>query len=192
VVDLENPKEVADKELVAAALISPDEFGEIVTRYWNRLFAYVRRTTYFTQEDIEDILQDVFVKVYRFLNDYDNSMAFSTWIYQITRNTIIDEIRKRKSRPVSARLENEELLKFLRSGVDIKKEMEAGDALEKVRKIMEDLPFKYREALVLRFLEEKTYEEIMDILKIPKGTVAAIISRGRLMVITEAKKQNII
>jgi RNA polymerase sigma-70 factor (ECF subfamily) len=192
VVDSENPKEVADKELVAAALISPDEFGEIVARYWNRLFAYVRRTTYFTQEDIEDVLQEVFVKVYRFLNDYDNSMTFSTWIYQIARNTIIDEIRKRKARPESVRLENEELLKFFRSGIDLKREIEAGDSLEKIKKIMDDLPFKYREALVLRFLEEKTYEEIMDILKLPKGTVAALVSRGRQMVIAEAKKQNII
>ena len=129
----EKKTESTDKELTELALANPDDFGALVDRYWSRLFSYVRRTTYFTKEDIEDILQEVFVKVYRYLNDYDNSMTFSTWIYQITRNTVIDEIRKRKSRPQSMRLETEDLLKFLRSGADITKEMEAGDTLEKVK-----------------------------------------------------------
>ena len=57
---------------------------------------------------------------------------------------------------------------------------------------MDDLPFKYQEVLILRFLEEKTYEEIMDILKLPKGTVASLVSRGRQMIFNEAKKQSII
>ena len=180
-----------DKKLVAAAKLNPDGFAGIVDRYWNRLFGFVRRTSYFSQEDIEDILQDVFVKVYRYLNDYDDSMGFSTWIYRITRNTVIDEIRKRKSRPAVFQLENEELLKVLRSSLDIERELTASDSLNKIKKIIYGLPFNYREVLILRFLEEKDYSEIMDILELPKGTVAALISRGRKMILEEASKQGI-
>ncbi|MDQ1283730.1 MAG: hypothetical protein QG620_78 [Patescibacteria group bacterium] len=182
----------ADKKLVAAAKINPDAFAGIVDRYWNRLFGFVRRISYFSQEDIEDILQEVFVKVYRYLNGYDDSMAFSTWIYQITRNTVIDQIRKRKARPISIQLETEELLQMLRCGLDIKKELETSDLLEKVKKIIFGLPANYREVLILRFLEEKDYGEIMDILELPKGTVASLINRGRKMMLEEAKKQKIV
>jgi len=188
----ENNSGNADKILVAAARKNPEEFGGIVDRYWKRLFAYIRRTTYFSQEDIEDILQEVFIKVYRFLNDYDESMTFSTWIYQITRNTIIDEIRKRKTRPQAIQLESEELLAVLKSSLDTEKEALNNDSLEKIRSIILNLPFNYREVLILRFLEEKDYNEIMDIVKSPKGTVAALINRGRKMVFEEAKKQGII
>ena len=87
---------------------NPDHFQGIMDRYWKRLFGYIRRVSYFSQEDIEDILQEVFLKVYRFLNDYDEKMAFSTWIYRIAHHSLIDEIRKRKSRPKHIWLEAEE------------------------------------------------------------------------------------
>jgi len=184
----------ADKDnlLVAAAKDNPDAFGGIVDRYWNRLFCFIRRISYFSQEDIEDILQEVFIKVYRYLNDYDDSMTFSTWIYHITRNTVIDQIRKRKSRPISIQLETDELLQMLRSSLDMERDLFANDSLEKIKKIIYELPFNYREVLILRFLEEKNYNEIMDILEMPKGTVAALINRGRKLVLEEARKQKIV
>jgi RNA polymerase sigma-70 factor (ECF subfamily) len=181
-----------DKRLVSATKMNPDKFEEIVNRYWNRLFGFVRRISYFSQEDIEDILQEVFIKIYRNLNDYDDTLTFSTWVYQIARNTVIDEIRKKKSRPMTTQLEVEEISKVFRSSLDIQKELVTADSLVKVRKIIHDLPLKYREVLILRFLEEKDYGEIMDILRLPKGTVAALISRGRKLIIKEAKNQTII
>jgi RNA polymerase sigma-70 factor, ECF subfamily len=187
----EEKNKMTDRELVEAAKENPDVFGEIVDRYWKRLFSFIRRTSYFSQEDIEDILQEVFIKVYRYLNDYDSDMAFSTWIYQISRNTVIDEIRKKKSRPQTVQMETQDLLKFLKSSLDIQKEISNADFLEKIRKIIFDLPYNYREVLILRFLEEKNYEEIMDILKKPKGTVAALINRGRKMLLEKAKEQKL-
>lgn len=181
-----------DKMLVEAAKVNPEEFGGIVTRYWNRLFSFIRRTSYFSQEDIEDILQEVFIKVYKYLNDYDDSMAFSTWIYHITRNTVIDEIRKRKARPIALQLEAEEIVKVIRSSLDMEKELIVNDSLDKIKEIIYGLPFNYREVLILRFLEEKEYSEIMDILELPKGTVAALINRGRKLIWEKAKKQKII
>lgn len=178
--------------MIERAKINPDDFQVIVSRYYHRLFGYLKRTFYFSHEDLEDLLQEVFIKVYRFINDYDETMAFSTWIYQIARNCAIDEIRKRKSRPTTVSLEPDETLKFFRSGTDLEAQLIMGDQLKKVKEIIQQLPLKYREAMVLRFLEEKSYEEIMDILQKPKGTVAALISRGRELLKNKAIEQGMI
>ncbi|KKP85230.1 MAG: RNA polymerase, sigma-24 subunit, ECF subfamily [Candidatus Moranbacteria bacterium GW2011_GWF2_35_54] len=175
-----------------AAIKNPDEFQAIVTRYWSRLFCYIRRMSYFSQEDIEDILQEVFIKIYRYLNDYDTEMTFSTWVYQITRNATIDEIRKRKARPSTIWLEDEDLVKVLKSSLNMEKEYVNADSLEKIKDIIVNLPDKYKEVLMLRFIEEKSYEEIMDIVQLPKGTIASLVNRGRKIILTEAKNKKII
>jgi RNA polymerase sigma-70 factor, ECF subfamily len=169
----------SDKELVEAAKVDPDAFGLIVNRYWNRLFAYVKRTSYFSQEDIEDILQEVFIKIYKYLNDYDDSFEFSTWTYRITHNYVIDTIRKKNVRPQSANMDAEELANVLRSNLDTEKEILTHDAFDALKESIDHLPYKYRDVLTLRFLEEKEYTEIMDILQLPKGTVASLINRGK-------------
>lgn len=182
----------SDEQLVFLAKKNPDDFRAIMVRYWNRLFGYVKRMSYFSQEDIEDILQEVFMKIYRYLNDYDSSMTFSTWIYKITRNCVIDEIRKRKSRPKDVWLEANEWRNVFRDKLNLEKELSAKISLEKVIKIIEKLPFEYKEVLILRFLEEKNYEEIMDILQKPKGTVASLIARGRILLLKEIKEKAIV
>jgi RNA polymerase sigma-70 factor (ECF subfamily) len=148
--------------------------------------------SYFSQEDIEDILQEVFIKIYKYLNDYDDSMAFSTWVYQITRNATIDEIRKRKSRPETTWLENEDLVKVLKSSLNLEKEYINNDSIEKIKNIIVQMPDKYREVLILRFIEEKSYEEIMDIVQLPKGTIASLINRGRKIIVDQAKEKGIV
>lgn len=184
-------KDSSDKELVEATKINPDAFGLIVDRYWNRLFAYVRRTSYFSQEDIEDILQEVFIKIYRYISDYDGSFAFSTWTYRITRNHVIDEIRKKKSRPESAGIDPEELANVLRSNLDTEKDVFTQDVMKKLKTSINNLPYKYREVLILRFLEEKEYSEIMDILQLPKGTVASLINRGKKFLKEDLEKNHV-
>lgn len=181
--------EKLDSELVELSKTDPDVFGELVARYERRLFAFVRRISYFPQEDIEDIIQETFIKVYKNLNGFDDSFKFSTWIYRIARNTTFDAIRKKHTRPQSARLEDEELLKIFRSGVDLEKEMVVTDDLNKIRKIIDKMPINYKEIFILKFIEEKSYEEIMDIVKKPKGTIATFISRGRKMIEKEMEKK---
>ena len=181
-----------DQQLVALAKLNPDDFQGIMVRYWNQLFAYVRRMSYFSQEDIEDILQEVFIKVYRYLNDYDETMTFSTWIYKITRNCVIDEIRKRKARPKDTFLEAQEWQTVFRDKLNLEKSVAVKFSLEKIKRIIDKLPFEYKEVLLLRFLEEKEYEEIMDILQKPKGTVASLIARGRKKLLEEISLQKVV
>lgn len=172
---------ISDNDLVEMSKKNADNFGELVRRYQKQLFYYIKRISYFTDEDIEDILQNVFIKIYQNLNNFDADLKFSTWAYQITRNATIDSIRFKQARPQTIDLEQEDLVRFFKSAENVEKEFVKKDNWKKIRQVINDLPFKYREVLVLKFLEEKNYEEIMDILKKPKGTVATLINRGRRM-----------
>lgn len=180
---MKNIQAAADKELVALSIKSPDNFGILMGRYWDCLFRFIRRISYFEKEDIEDILQESFIKIYKNLNAFDDSLKFSTWAYQIAHNATIDAIRKKSVRPQSAGLEEADLMKIFKSEENPEKDLIFKESVDKIRKAIEKLPIKYREALVLRFLEEKTYDEMVDILKKPKGTVASLVNRGRKMVI---------
>ncbi|TSC94849.1 MAG: RNA polymerase sigma-70 factor, ECF subfamily [Candidatus Berkelbacteria bacterium Athens1014_28] len=88
-----------DNELVEASKSNPEIFGELILRYQERLFRFIRRISYFCIEDIDDIVQETFIKAYRSLNIFDTDLKFSTWIYQIARNATIDAIRKKQTRP---------------------------------------------------------------------------------------------
>jgi len=182
---MKNLQKATDEQLTGLSIKNPDNFGILISRYWKCLFRYVRRISYFEKEDIEDILQETFIKVYKNINSFDNSLKFSTWIYQITRNTVIDAIRKKSVRPQSAGLENDDLMKIIKSNESPEKDIIFKEDLEKIKEVISELPIKYREVLVLRFLEEKTYEEMVDILKKPKGTVASLVNRGKKMVASE-------
>lgn len=174
--------EVTDNELVELAKKNPESFGELVMRYQDRLFRYVRRISYFGEEDVKDIVQEVFLKIYLSLNIFDGDLKFSTWAYQIARNATIDAIRKKQSRPQTVCLEATDMVKILRADEDIQFDLETQDSIEKMKKIIDSLPYKYREVMILRFLEDKSYEEIIDIIQKPKGTVAALLNRGKKMI----------
>ena len=178
-----------DNELVEFSKTNPDAFGELVRRYQDRLFRYVRRISYFGNEDGEDIVQEVFLKMYRGLNSFDGTLKFSTWAYGITHNAVIDAIRRKQSRPQTVYFEAEDIMKLFPSEEDLGAHIEAKEAVEILRRSIEELPYKYREAMVLRFLEEKSYEEMMDILQKPKGTVATLVARGRKILVDRARKE---
>ncbi len=182
----------SDEDLVEKILQNPENLSFLVDRYWQQLFWFVKRISYFSAEDIDDILQDVFIKVYKNINNFDNSYKFSTWIFQITRNTTIDAIRKSNSRIQEISLDKNDLKLFLfDKGLGIDKKIINREKLEEIKKIISSLPFKYREVMILKFLEEKNYEEIMDIIKKPKGTVASLLNRGRNIFIEKAKEKKL-
>jgi len=180
-----------DSELIAAARKNPEAFGLIMERYQAPLFAYVRRISQLSKEEIEDLLQEIFIKIYQNINEYDETLKFSSWAYRVAHNHVVDNFRKMGARPRTRGLEEDELVFFLRSSVNLEKEFLSKDCLEKVEKCINHLPANYREILILRFLEEKNYEEIMDILKKSKGTIATLIARGRERLRSDMKSQGI-
>lgn len=172
-----------DAELVILSLKEPDSFGELVDRYETKLFRYVRRLSSLEKEAIEDILQEAFIKVYTNLNDYNPKYTFSAWAYRITHNEAINYLRKNKKQmtlPMETDdQETRNLIDALQSPSDVAKEVSTKDMTKKIKEAINLLPPKYREVLVLRYMEDLEYKEISDILRIPMGTVATTINRAK-------------
>lgn len=179
-----------DGELIELAKNDPEIFGVLMERYEKQLYHYIRRIGQLRQEDAEDLLQEVFIKIYQKLNEYTEVLKFSSWAYRIAHNHVIDYFRKMNSRPQLSALQDEEWEKLIASSVEMENDFINRDCAEKIKLAISDLPMKYKEVLILRYVEEKEYEEIMDILKKPKGSVATLIARGKTMLIREMHKNN--
>lgn len=166
-----------DYELVALTLEDSAYFAHIIDRYRRQLQHYIRRISGLGAEDSEDVLQEVFIKIYKNLNGFNQKLKFSSWAYRIAHNTTMSEMRKRKVRPISY-VEPEDLVRIA-DQLDISDEVEKNDEKNEIKGLLGQLDKKYRDVLVLKFLEEKDYKEISDILKIPEGTVATRINRAK-------------
>lgn len=180
-----------DEELVKMALESQDCFLYLMERYQKKLLSYIIRISGFSREDAEDILQEVFIKVYVNLNSFDGDLKFSSWIYRITHNEVINTYRKKKARPQSVMDLDDDFLNNLVSDLKADGNIDARYLRENVKKVLEKIDPRYREVLVLRFWEDRDYNEISDILKKPMGTVATLISRAKTSFQEELERQNI-
>lgn len=181
-----------DEELVELVLTNEDNFSYLIKRYEGKLISYILRISNISFEEAEDILQEVFIKVYQNINEFDPSLKFSSWIYRITHNQVISNFRKNKARPQSAFGDvSDEKFHNLASDLDIIEEADQKILQKNIKKILEKIDIKYREVLVLKFIEEKSYQEISDILKKPMGTVATLINRAKKEFQKELDKQEI-
>lgn len=192
---MKNLKEKTDSQLVTEALKNADAFEPLVNRYEEKLKRYIRRLSGLDQESIEDILQETFIKIYVNLNDYDPDYKFSSWAYRITHNEAVNFLRKNK-KVITLPLETDDeeagnLIDILKSNVDLEEELSRKDLIAKIQKGISMLPDKYREILVLRYMEDLDYREISDILRIPMGSVATLINRAKEKFRQIAEKLNL-
>lgn len=174
-------KPLSDTELVQKALAQDiDAFGELIERYQEKLTRYILRISYFSPAEAEEILQEVFLKAWKNLNDFDQSLSFSSWIYRITHNHTISQFRKSKSRGQDKQINLDDQLFQIKShdeelGEQFDKKMQA----DAVKEALQEMSDQYREVLILRYFEDKSYDEISDILKKPMGTVATLVNRAK-------------
>jgi RNA polymerase sigma-70 factor, ECF subfamily len=174
-----NPQ--SDEELVAICLSEDKEaFGILVERYEDRLSRYIRRISRLRSEDIEDLLQIVFLKVWQNLQSFKPHLKFSSWIYRIAHNETLTYIRNGKSGAHGHMLDiDKEVLQNIASEIDVFKDASKEHDGEVLRKVLAKLPQDQYDVIVLKFFEEKSYDEISDILTIPPGTVATRINRAK-------------
>lgn len=170
-----------DNELVKLTLQNQDYFLHIVNRYEAKLLRFILRISNVSVDEAKDLLQEVFIKTYQNLNGYDPSLKFSSWIYRITRNHVISHYRKNKNKQTLVSSDvNDELLNNLISDFDIVKVVDQQILSQKILKILNKLDDKYKEVIVLKYFEEKSYNEISDIIKKPQGTVATYLNRAKI------------
>ncbi len=177
IITLENCKELNDHELVMKSLENLDYFSCLYRRYEGELLRYIVRISGIDGDEAQDVLQESFIKIWRNLNEFDKDLKFSSWIYRIVHNETVSQMRKKISYGKDKTIDAELCRNLLAD------ETEPASALEgkigKALEILEYLPEKYRQVLVLKFLQQKSYEEISDILRIPLGTVAIRINRAK-------------
>lgn len=170
-----------DIEMVQLALREQAFFAHIISRYEAKLDRYIRRLGIHDEEDRVDVLQEIFIKVYRNLNSFDQSLRFSSWIYRIAHNEAISWYRKRNARPEGHMvIDSDDVFNFLStkeesSEVKFDKEINA----DKLAQALEQIDEKYRAVIMLRYFEHKDYNEISDILQIPLGSVGTLLHRGK-------------
>lgn len=173
-----------DALLVKKALVNSEEFGRIIEKYQEPLKRYIRRIARPNNDDLDILLQDVFIKVYENLNDFDQTLAFSSWVYRITHNESIDFLRKKKRYggsldDTTGDDETTTMADSIVADTDIVGDADKAYIKKCIEAVLDDIEPKYRSVLVLKFLEEKDYNDISDILRKPPGTVATLIHRAK-------------
>jgi RNA polymerase sigma-70 factor (ECF subfamily) len=138
-----------------------------------------------SHDDAMDLSQEVFIKVYKSLNKFKEEASFFTWIYRITHNICIDEIRKKK-KVVSISLDEEYesdngniSRQFADNSLGPLEQLEIKEDMVILKKAIVKLSPQHRVALIMRDIQGMTYEQISEILKCPQGTVKSRINRAR-------------
>ncbi len=180
---MEDSSLVSDKDLVVSSLKNPEDFVYLIRRYEDAISRYVRRRSKATAADASDIVQEIFIKVYRNLNDFDTGLSFSSWIYRIAHNSIIDWYRKEKKRDyISIDEEDSGILSSLAGNESADGFTLTEEIKKEITEILEEMDSNYKDVLVLRFFEDKSYEEISDIMQIPVSAVGVKINRAKKIV----------
>ena len=152
-------------------------FGELISRYEAKLKRYARKFLS-RPDDIEDLVQDVFIKAYTNIQSFDVTLRFSPWIYRIAHNTFVNEL-KRKGKYGSSFFDSETILPFIQGDETADKETLSDERKVEVEALLETLSPKYREVIVLHYFEDLSYLEISDVLQISVSAVGVRITRAR-------------
>ena len=155
---------------------------DIVSAFSRRIFNLAYRFTS-SVDAAEDLTQDVFIRIYKTLDQYDAKQGdLANWLMRLARNLIIDDYRHRQRNPQNSMADAVDDHQYhLRAvGNSAHKEVERKELAAQVQQGIDKLPDDLRTCVILRDIEELTYAEIVDVLKIPEGTVKSRINRGRI------------
>jgi len=174
------PAPAEDTALVEETLAgNQTSFQLLVERYQSRIFALTRHYTR-NQVEVEDLVQETFLKAYGRLASFQHQSSFYTWLYRIAVNTILDSIKRRGRSPVQS-VEDPELV----ADPSPTRCPGPGAALEReevsrvTHEVLQQMPEIFRTVLVLREFEERSYQDIADTLGISIGTVESRLFRAR-------------
>ncbi len=170
--------EKSDEEIVCLVQSGKtDFFGVLIERYEEKIKRYARKFLS-NKEDTDDIIQTIFIKAYVNIQSFDIKRKFSSWLYRIAHNELVNHLKKRKFFssfdfdvffPHSVRLHDNET----------EKEVNRQEIQKTIDKCLGELDIRYREPIILYYLEELSYKEIADILHLPISTIGVRLSRGK-------------
>jgi len=160
----------------------PDRYSEIIDRYRGKLFAYLYCLVG-QKDEVDDLLQNVFIKTYKNLNRFDQKRKFSSWIYRIAHNEAVNHIKRKYLKKfvswedvVTAK----DKLEMSKLKDDAGEEWIRKERIKEVHDIVDRLPVKYKQVLILRYFSGKSYKEMADILGKSTNTVGTLINRAKI------------
>jgi RNA polymerase sigma-70 factor (ECF subfamily) len=169
-------------DILIARCLDGDQaaWDEIVRQHWRKVFnlayKFVGR-----HDEAEDLTQDIFLKIFKALHTFDRRANFQTWLISISRNLCIDHYRSvRKERETMARDVDASDLSPVSRDRGPHGQLEQVDLRHLIKRALAELPPALRQAVILRDLQEFSYQEIAEQLGLPEGTVKSRINRGRL------------
>jgi len=168
-----------------------ERYGEIIDRYRGKLFAYLYCLVG-QKDETEDILQNVFIKAYKNLNRFDQARKFSSWIYRIAHNEAVNHIkRKYLKKFVSWEdiVTSKDKLEMSSIEDNANEKWIKKERIKEVHDIVDQLPVKYKQVLILRYFSGKSYKEMAEIIGKPVNTVGTLINRAKERLHEEIKKE---
>lgn len=175
-----------DYQLVLRALNEKDQraYTELMGRYKDSVYFMLLKMVN-NSDDAEDLTIETFSKAFKRLDQYTPQFAFSTWLFKIASNHSIDFIRKKRIKAISIDqgFSNEDgesyVIPVKEDSLDPEESMQKDERVQRMRDVVEKLKPRYKRLVELRYFEEKSYEEISEILELPLGTVKAQLFRAR-------------
>src|SRR5438552_6489842 len=169
-----------DKELVAASKAGDhDAFAQLVQHHQRRVFNLVFRMLQ-QYEEANEVTQETFLAAWQGLPTFRGDARFSTWLYRIAYNCALKQLEQRKrDRAIQVELQTEEMVTSSTQEQRVDAEIESRARQALVHEQLANLPAKYRIVLVLRHLQDMTYEEMAEILTMPIGTIKTHLFRAR-------------
>lgn len=176
-------------ELIERCLAGDQHAWEQIVRlHWRKVFNVAYKFVG-KHDEAEDLTQDIFLKIFKSLSSFDRRANFQTWLISVSRNLCIDHYRSvRKERETIDRDVDPGDLMPVSVEVSPYAALEARDRVTMLRQAMTALPETLRTAVLLRDIQELTYQEIADQLQLPEGTVKSRINRGRTELARQIKR----
>ncbi|EKE19926.1 MAG: hypothetical protein ACD_8C00084G0003 [uncultured bacterium] len=174
---------VSDEDMVQRAKTNKECFSCLVERYDRKMKTYVKRITGASEETAQDIVQEVFFKVYTNLDKFDCDMKFSSWIYRIAHNQAVNKYlyeKKRKTESITWD-DNGELKSNIKDTHDAWKQIQQNDINETLHVALGGVSEKYQEVITLNYFQGKSYQEISSQLDKPVNTIGTMLNRGKRM-----------
>jgi len=184
---------ISDQDLVARTAAGDDDaYRILVERYSDFVYTVVLRVVR-NEEDAEDVAQEAFVRAHGAISKFRGDSKFSSWLYRIAVNRALTHLKRRKRRPDTVEVSSSPRVEAevsSRTCVDDPSVRVLDEEFrERVRAAVAKLPPRYRAAVTLFYLEERSYKEVADILGVPMGTLKTHLHRARAILKGELRSE---
>jgi RNA polymerase sigma-70 factor (ECF subfamily) len=179
-------EEIDEKELVKLCKRNDESaMTQLIEMYQDKLFALVSSKIY-EKQDVEDVLQDIFIEIIKSLKRFKYKCSLTTWVYKIAHNIISKYIRDTKNikdKTISIESYNEEeYLEIPDISFNPERGLEKEEIKEIIKEAVKSLPYEYKSALCLRIFDNLSYKEIADILHCSIGTVKSRLHNAKVII----------